>query len=549
MKPQQKFSFVVSAKSGREKILVYLPCALDGSAMTYSFVGVDKPIIYKPEVLEEQRHSLYLQLDIATLDIGELAEDSTNLTFRATGGSQSFESKVPVTFFSCGDPNCEVCVFSSDLASPYQKCIKCKMWFAINALGNCTLQASEKSAVAGQQALMGVGAGVSLLSFSGASSLLIMVNQYQLLQILLLMNFALTQTLEFYFQSYSFASFDFKFLSFLPDPIAFEVEQIDQPQPIEALEGLDAPIGSYLVNEYRFFWVLAHALATTVLLAPLLQAHRCFVWCPRCQKALRAVSRFLSYPCLPTILIEAFFFHLLYALAEIVYHDPAGNSKLSFVVAVCAFCLCGLFFLVLLLKVVAKRRRPEALEGALFGVFFSPLKGSLLARLEPLFFLVRRGCLALLIVFFRHRDDDDKLDFLIILQAFVLAFAFVVRPFTSHKANLINMLNEALLLFAFVFLQFTPTPFSDKDSSTLLTALLVHGYTVTFIIIIAGLIGIGFKIARCLKKLLSKKKKVEPENKCEVTDEKPLPTPNSAKAFLKPDEPSRDADHDIFDGA
>jgi hypothetical protein len=122
------------------------------------------------------------------------------------------------------------------------------------------LATTSKAMIATSTSVSVVG---STVSASSPNSIWAMLNSYQLVLWLPLLNSYMSNELLYFIQEFEFASFDMSFMSFKIPWVETSIEELDYPQSEEMLENTGFESGSFVVNQIGFFKLLAFIFYTS----------------------------------------------------------------------------------------------------------------------------------------------------------------------------------------------------------------------------------------------------------------------------------------------
>ena len=113
-----------------------------------------------------------------------------------------------------------------------------------------TTVASAMTGATGASAVSGSSSGTG-------QSFWALINQYQLVLLIPMLNTYLANDFEFFITEFELVSFDFDFMDFIEFPLLdSEVEKIDYEQPQELFEKNGIESGSFFYNHYTFLKVM-----------------------------------------------------------------------------------------------------------------------------------------------------------------------------------------------------------------------------------------------------------------------------------------------------
>ena len=180
-----------------------------------------------------------------------------------------------------------------------------------------------------------VAAIVASAAGSGSNSdAWFMINQYQLMLSVPLLETELPPKLLYFLEGFEFSTFQFNFLedwSF--GEVDNRVSRFDYPQPREGLKIIGYESGSSIVNEYNFAKAMFTICCTNLcimLFYYIFKSLRRYKWF---RKLFKRFSKFFVLTVYVRTIIEAYFFVLLSSMSEIVSSQDTVKNGWSYTFA------------------------------------------------------------------------------------------------------------------------------------------------------------------------------------------------------------------------
>lgn len=262
-------------------------CSISGASIT---TGIFDP-------LGSSNVTLWISTnpDFATLTVNApIVSVDTNYTFGVyfVDGSNNITAQDIITVFACNVANCETC----DLATKDSLCSSCEQNYTLSAdsttcsvtvtnntnstnnstntttpvnpteptntteeeTPSATSESLSTASITATVVTTSVAAASSMSGLSSGQSIWSLVNQYQLVILIPLLNTYLGQDFRFYITEFRFISLDFDFMSVVEipylDPLV-ERLNYDQSEEVFANNGIES--GSFVNNHYGLFKVLS----------------------------------------------------------------------------------------------------------------------------------------------------------------------------------------------------------------------------------------------------------------------------------------------------
>lgn len=193
-----------------------------------------------------------------------------------------------------------------------------------------------------------VAGGVS--SASSGARIWMMVNQYQLMLSMLLIDIYIPDNVRFYLTDFKFTALSFDFLNFdLPGMkfIDMELESyFNATQPFEGMKDLGYESGSFISSELGFFKAFLYAFFIYIACLP-------FILLRPCQKSSlftklwNYLYSIFHYSWFITLFLETYLFVLLNAILELYFDWGTFSLIPSYIFA--AFCTLVMVFLAIVI--------------------------------------------------------------------------------------------------------------------------------------------------------------------------------------------------------
>ncbi len=309
-----------------------------------------------------------------------------------------------------------------------------------------------------------------------------------------------------------FSFLDFKFLDFNIDFLDYtyyewKIEKyMPVPVYVSGLERLDYFTGSFFINNLQLIKAMLLSIGLWLIGLTIYFIAKC---CRRAKKANVCVSLFenitASYPfgIFFRVGIEIYLFFTLTALQEVYYTITSPEHILSFVFAILGLIISLSFTMILpihLIYICCKRQKIKSKEydpkkGSL-AEFYGDLKQSKVRyALYWLVFFLRRLLTIIIILLAPVITSWAALSLFFLVQACVLLYTLIFRPFANRADNLIEGINEFMFVsMCAAMLAGNTSTWPEWLSLTVLSLLIATGYLVTLIQIVQALIDLGRKI-------------------------------------------------------
>ena len=285
-------------------------------------------------------------------------------------------------------------------------------------------------------------------SSSSGNSIWILINQFQLIILLPMLNTYTQYNFDSFIDGFGFASMDFDFLQnplYWPfiDP---QVDKIDYEQAEMVFKDNGIESGSFIYNHYEFIKVMI----IVAIIDGLFIVCRCIV-IRKCnkrdkvKKCIKFTSKFLHFTIYVRLFIEALLFMFISSMLEISQFDSINHNLASYIIS--CLSLSFICLVVSLIPIHYLKFRKNSIEGSkYFEELYEGTKSNSTSRLYIFIFIVRRAITALSLVMFRALNVWIRCISFTSIQLASAIFTIIVKPFDSAKDNIIEILNEAIFL-------------------------------------------------------------------------------------------------------
>ena len=340
-----------------------------------------------------------------------------------------------------------------------------------------------------------VGSTVTASSSSGAW---MMINQYQLLLLVPVLETELPEDLLKFMDQFEFATFKFDFLKgwkFGNGENTIDSFSFDQTVPGLKTVGYDS--GSIIVNEYNFAKGIFNFVSFHIF--TIISFYWLYKWREKkcIKKIFEKLFDFLSLTVYVRILIEAFLFIFIISLSEIVVTSANIQSRLSYAWAWISFLWMLLFPAFLLFHYIKYHKTEKFGEEGKFTEVYDGFKNNHLSKLYHFAFCIRRILSGIVLVSLRTSNLIARLVIFDTIQIIALLYTIFVRPFDSITENFMEILNEFVFLFFCIIVSVLnkSSMWSTGLTNIVLSIIMINGLLIGLVLIVVFV----FEITKLLK--------------------------------------------------
>lgn len=223
-----------------------------------------------------------------------------------------------------------------------------------------------------------------------------------------------------------------------------------QTNPVLNFIGLES--GSTVINIYIILLLFIILVMFHLILAPIY----CCVkngdgWCA---KATTWFIEGMSFTVYIRLILEAYILFMLASVSEIErMNKSSGMQFRSFITAIALAVLCLAFLTLWIIHWIKYGTSPYVTESK-FRTFYSGLKDTKLCRFFNNMFMIRRIIFVTLLIMLYENDKMIRLYWLTGVQLLYVVYMLILRPFTTTKDNVLELINEIgylLICGAFIY--------------------------------------------------------------------------------------------------
>jgi len=344
----------------------------------------------------------------------------------------------------------------------------------------------------------------SAVSAGSSSSAWMMINQYQLLLTIPILETGLPKELLLFMEEFKLFTFSFPFLkgwSF--GKVDKAVEDLNFEQPVKGIKTIGYESGSILVNEYNFSKVILTLVIANILFIILYFSLLKNYTRPWIKRTTLYFKNFFMLTVYIRVVIEAFYYILVCSLSEIVENVGNIQKPLSYTAAFFATIVTLLLPLAFIYHFCKYKNTENFGEEGKFNEIYDGFKKNTLSRLYFFIFSCRRVSSALIVVLLRTGPLALRLILFDLVQLASLGYVIKIRPFNNHLENFLEILNETIF---FIFCIIVSILYKEKYwnsgiTKSVLTMIMLNGLIIGAIMLVVSIrdIIIWFRKITCPK--------------------------------------------------
>ena len=445
-------SFLNLAANTTGDVSLPLSCSISGQTLiTYSLLSA-------PSWVNLNAANRTLNINTTEVAVGT----TSSFTIKSISSYSIWDKTINLKVVNCNVQNWETCSFNNP--------DNCKTWndgFYANgnsSSGNIwiknTSSTNNDSSTASiiTQSVVGVVGTTAILSLWNLSTpqgIWITLNQFQLILLLLLTNSHIPIFIVDYLSGLKATTWSLNFIPFKDIP-GFKkiIELIDFRMVNTNLRYFGLLSGSTIVNNFSLLWVFWIIFIFHLIFLPIYRVLKPKLFqSPKSAKALETIYQLFNFSLYLRFLLEANQFILLSWITEIKSWSTTTTSEIISLV----FALIGisLWFWLIIISILhwIKNKSLNNTENYLScKEFFNNIKNHSYWRLYSTILLSRRFIFVMLLIISSSLSSIWLILSMLVMQIIYFALITWIRPYTSTKDNILEIINESFYLLLIAFL-------------------------------------------------------------------------------------------------
>ena len=330
---------------------------------------------------------------------------------------------------------------------------------------------------------IGISVANEVLFGSTTHSIWAFINQFQLYLVIPFFKSYLTITFIGILSNFSIAFYNFSFLSGLKI-IYFDssANEMDYPQEDERFNESGITSGSFAINELNYFKSFMIIFSINILFIIFKVIWNWF-WKDKMEKVFKFLSEFFHFKTYIRMVLEGYIFWLLWSLSENYTLYNVKDNTASYIISIVASLVALSWIPFIIISFVYCKESKYLLE------LFEVTKPSKIKKLYNLFFILRRTLMVFVIIFMKDLPAQLKLIINLLIQLLALGYSWIIRPLSKINDWLIDIVNDAFYLVAWVIVWFIEEESTRGESlNTVLIVILLVNQSIVWIINLVFLI-------------------------------------------------------------
>ena len=274
----------------------------------------------------------------------------------------------------------------------------------------------------------------------------IMINDYQIIEVFLLLQADLNEAMIEMLSQINYATFNLdwiqiSFLTELQDKIKSYMSDSGDSYLQTRMQKAGFETNVFIADYLYFFiylslFILLHLLFYLTIRVP--EAPKSTI-----ERLAVTIYQYFTFSTYLRLFLEAYFFMMLEAMVEFKQSHSTPTSYISFIFAIFAFIFLQVFAWFSIIHYCLYRDDEEVIEGK-YEVLYEGLRPNPISKFYTPFFFIRRFLMAIFIVYVENASA--QISIVIILQVLAFLYLAIFRPFGEVLDNIINIINEAQIL-------------------------------------------------------------------------------------------------------